>query len=780
MPRTIEQVDVARDGGLVSITQLGTLDQRGPQEPIPVEHLVAYVYKKEGGNWLGRSILRGGYKNWLIKDRLMRVQAQTIERNGMGIPDYEGAESETDLGKGLALATSLRAGEAAGVARPSGSKLRLMGVEGELPDALPVIKYHDEQIARGALAHFLNLDAQSHGSYALGASFMDFFTLSLQALAQSIANTATMHIVEDLVDLNFGEDEPAPRLVFDEIGSKQVATAAAVKTLVDAGVIHPDEVLEESSRQQYGLPPADPSTATVPPAPVGPTPAAPTQTGDMSVAAAMADPKGRTGPVGPEPVEARYNKAQLRDPHSGEWAKGGGAVRTLVDAARAVGGLGNVTYDDGSYLDWTTRLPGGGHRLEAGGADGETVHVDLSAADTVSLHSALTAFLTGDQESTGFSPGGGDGDDGYIDWGSPAPGAGRTVELGDAEGNAAQLSLDESQMQQWHQALTLSLLVEATTVKASAALAASLRRVAAKFNRNQPRVPNGPHGGEWGHGSGGIVHKLGRMTEDDFFQSHGEDWHEQYGGGDAPSAILFDNGDAMLYHDIGNGKVNVLARLDSKSARHLGSDVAWADGHPENHPPDVQNRPDGLVESRETALGGAVGYGYDPSDGFLFTRLTLPDASGNASVFNIVDEDNASGFAKDMHSLADDIDSRAYVQAAAGVDTHPGGEQLKRDPSIVEMLDFVQAAAGHDVTPGHDELHHYWTKGAGLGRWAGSQTPWTTLLANLAEEVKGKPLSVLKKWASRWFIEVFGYASGSDRNRVAHGHPPRGKRVGPG
>jgi hypothetical protein len=92
----------------------------------------------------------------------------------------------------------------------------------------------------------------------------------------------------------------------------------------------------------------------------------------------------------------------------------------------------------------------------------------------------------------------------------------------------------------------------------------------------------------------------------------------------------------------------------------------------------------------------------------------------------------------------------------------------------------VQAAAAHDVTPGHDELHHYWTKGAGLSRWAGSPTPWTTLLANLVEEVKDKPLSVLKKWASRWFIEVFGYASGSDRNRVAHGHPPRGKRVGPG
>jgi hypothetical protein len=92
----------------------------------------------------------------------------------------------------------------------------------------------------------------------------------------------------------------------------------------------------------------------------------------------------------------------------------------------------------------------------------------------------------------------------------------------------------------------------------------------------------------------------------------------------------------------------------------------------------------------------------------------------------------------------------------------------------------VWRAAGHDTTPGHDELHHYWVAGPGLARWAESPKPWTTLLANLVEEVKDKPLEVLKKWASAWFLEHFHYAAGSDKNRVAHGHPPRGSRIGPG
>jgi len=264
MPRTISAINVDRDGGLRSIEQdsIGVGDSR---IVIPVDRLVAYVLDREGGNWLGTSLLRPAYKHWLVKDRLIRVQAQTIERNGMGVPVYEGAEGEQDLSKGLAIAKGVRAGDNSGAALPSGASLKLLGVEGDLPDADKPIRYHDEQIARAVLAHFLNLGTQT-GSWALGSTFADFFTLSLQALAMQIADTATQHVIEDLVDVNFGEDEPAPRLVFDEIGSQQVATAQALKALLDAGAIFPDRSLEEALRQQYGLPPKDPRPVRTTPA----------------------------------------------------------------------------------------------------------------------------------------------------------------------------------------------------------------------------------------------------------------------------------------------------------------------------------------------------------------------------------------------------------------------------------------------------------------------------------------------------------------------------------
>jgi len=69
----------------------------------------------------------------------------------------------------------------------------------------------------------------------------------------------------------------------------------------------------------------------------------------------------------------------------------------------------------------------------------------------------------------------------------------------------------------------------------------------------------------------------------------------------------------------------------------------------------------------------------------------------------------------------------------------------------------VEAAAGHDITPGHDELHHWWTKGPGLARWAESPHPWTTLRDQLLEHV---PLAAANRMASEWFHEVFGIWSG--------------------
>ena len=109
------------------------------------------------------------------------------------------------------------------------------------------------QIARAVLAHFLNLGTQT-GSWALGSTFADFFVDSLQTTALHICDVAQQHVIDDLVDVNWGPDEPAPRLVFDEIGATGQATAEAMKLLLDAGALTSDEQLEAHVRAMYGLP----------------------------------------------------------------------------------------------------------------------------------------------------------------------------------------------------------------------------------------------------------------------------------------------------------------------------------------------------------------------------------------------------------------------------------------------------------------------------------------------------------------------------------------------
>lgn len=272
-PRTITAVNVAPDGGLVSIGQAAP-DGGLRDVEIPVRFLVAYVCDREGGNWLGQSLLRQAFKFWVLKDRDLRVWLTRDERNGVGVPVYQGAEGETDLTKGHKIAQGYRAGDNSGAAIPYGALLRLLGVEGALANPSDLVEKCDEQIARAVLAHFLNLGTQT-GSWALGSTFADFFTMSLQAVALDVQAVANAHVVEDMVDINFGVDEPAPRIVFDEIGSKQVATAEAIKALVDAGVILPDRVLEETVRQYLGLPPK----GYPPPAPA---PADPTSAGGTS------------------------------------------------------------------------------------------------------------------------------------------------------------------------------------------------------------------------------------------------------------------------------------------------------------------------------------------------------------------------------------------------------------------------------------------------------------------------------------------------------------------
>jgi hypothetical protein len=83
----------------------------------------------------------------------------------------------------------------------------------------------------------------------------------------------------------------------------------------------------------------------------------------------------------------------------------------------------------------------------------------------------------------------------------------------------------------------------------------------------------------------------------------------------------------------------------------------------------------------------------------------------------------------------------------------------------------------HPGDGGAKNLKEYWTRKEGLAKWASSPHPWTSLYNHLK---KYMPNEEAKRTATVWFHEVFGFYPGSDLNRVTHGKPPKGKRIGPG
>jgi hypothetical protein len=272
MPQSITEIALNNDGTLRNIVQ-----DMGTAQPIPANRLVWYAHEREGSAWTGQSVLRPAYGPWLLKHEVWRVHATSIRRFGMGVPNVEAPVGGTpaQVTEAQRLASSMRSGEFAGAGLPAGFKLNITGITGSVPDALGFIRYLDQQMSTSALAGLIDLGNTQNGSRALGDSFLDLFLLSLQAVADEISGVATSGqpgmpgIATNIVDLNWGEDEPVPRIVCTDVGDRHEVTAQSLSLLLQYGAISPDPKLEAFIRDTYRLPTRD--TNTQAPAPVPPT-----------------------------------------------------------------------------------------------------------------------------------------------------------------------------------------------------------------------------------------------------------------------------------------------------------------------------------------------------------------------------------------------------------------------------------------------------------------------------------------------------------------------------
>lgn len=254
-PRQIADWRIHRHGSLEGIV-LDVFTDKGAIDTVyvPIETLVVFNHGRLGSNWWGESFLRPLYKPWYLKDVAERLGAVALDRGAVGIPHVQFGEGGSMAGA-QKIGRDMRSGESTFVAHALGAySVDILGIRSaELTDPLPWIKHHEQAMSKAWTAQVMDLGHDGGlGSGNLSETFFQMFADGINALADSLAEIISEHIIRDLVDLNFGQDAEYPTLSFARITPSMAAESLAA--LVNAAIITPDEDMERSLRNRYGLP----------------------------------------------------------------------------------------------------------------------------------------------------------------------------------------------------------------------------------------------------------------------------------------------------------------------------------------------------------------------------------------------------------------------------------------------------------------------------------------------------------------------------------------------
>jgi len=122
-------------------------------------------------------------------------------------------------------------------------------------DTDKVISRYDQRIAMSVLSDFILLGHERVGSFDLGSSKIDLWTMAVEAICKSIAEVINYHAIPRLLKLNGMKLGSTPELTYSDVSHIDLGEISDyVAKLVTAGVIKPDDDMEEYLRGLAGLP----------------------------------------------------------------------------------------------------------------------------------------------------------------------------------------------------------------------------------------------------------------------------------------------------------------------------------------------------------------------------------------------------------------------------------------------------------------------------------------------------------------------------------------------
>jgi hypothetical protein len=243
---------------LYNPTQLATATAANSTITIPIGKLAVMTFEKEAGDMTGISLLRSAYKPWYYKTQLEKIDAIQKERHGIGVPIITLPPGFNDEDKVLAeaIGRNLRTNERAHVVMPPGWVIEFAKLQGQLTDALKSIEFHKTEIISNILATFIE------SRTGTADSGEDLFLKSCRYVADVIASTFNVYCIPQLVRFNWANVHKFPQLKARRIGEvvDQRTLSFALRNVIGAGVIVPDDPMEELVRDEFGFGPIDEAT----------------------------------------------------------------------------------------------------------------------------------------------------------------------------------------------------------------------------------------------------------------------------------------------------------------------------------------------------------------------------------------------------------------------------------------------------------------------------------------------------------------------------------------
>lgn len=269
-PMDIKEVKYDSHGGPKSVVFFA--DNAKGEDEVKIKDLLVITFRREANNILGTSILRNPYKHWYFKDQLYKIDAIQKERHGIGVPVIKlppNFDPVKDVSEANALGRNLRANERAHIVLPPNWEIMFAKLEGNPVDCIKSIEHHNEMIRESALASFIG------SKTATKEEDTSMFLKATRFIATTVCDAFNLYLIPEIVNYNFDNITEYPKLAVRQIGEQADLRvfSFALRNMIGAGVIRPDDVLESYVREVMDLPDVDLATVRVVKTPQSGTPA---------------------------------------------------------------------------------------------------------------------------------------------------------------------------------------------------------------------------------------------------------------------------------------------------------------------------------------------------------------------------------------------------------------------------------------------------------------------------------------------------------------------------